>query len=475
MSTVNKLSKMSVRLWLIMMTLVVFTVAAMWTVQIIILESSHIKTEEDKLESSVAAVSGELTSGDLVENIGILSYLGKTASEKILIADANGELIAVYAYGHPVDMEREPEDNIIMWEMIKKSDEYDNITVRKPYSREICLNRRVYAYETGLPVTYNGTDAYLILYRSFSDLHKVIDINRRQLILLSILLTLASAVLAAILTRKFIKPVYIIKNSIDELAKGNLDEIPDLKLKDEMGRLAESVKELSLSLQRVDKLRKEVIANVSHELRSPLALIGGYAEMARDIHRSDDEKRTGDLDLIISESNRMSEMVSDILDYSQLRAGYMKLNRDLYNLCEIAESEIMHCKKSADEYDIKIKFAADKDEILISADAPKICRVIRNLLYNAINHTKNNGVVTVEIHSENNVRVDVKNPGESIPEQDRALIWERYRRSQHRGGRHAGTGIGLSIVSAILDAHEMKYGVDCADGITSFWLEYETE
>lgn len=295
--------------------------------------------------------------------------------------------------------------------------------------------------------------------------------NRRQLIFFSVLLMIASAILAHILSRKFTKPIHIIKGTVDDLAKGDLTAVPNLKLNDEVGQLADSVEELSRALRRVDDLRKEVIANVSHELRSPLALIGGYAEMVRDIHWKDEEKRTEDLNLIIRESKRMSEMVNDILDYSQLQTGYLQLKKEWYNLYEIVESEIMFCEPSAREYGIQLRFVSDETEIPVYVDALKMSQVIRNLLYNALNHTENKKEIIVSLKTgEDGCLVEVKNPGNPIPEEERELIWERYQRSQHQAGRREGTGLGLSIVSTILKAHGMTYGVDYQDQMTVFWF-----
>ena len=108
---------------------------------------------------------------------------------------------------------------------------------------------------------------------------------------------------------------------------------------------------------------------------------------------------------------------------------------------------------------------------LLYIDALKISQVIRNLLYNAINHTGEGQAITVTVqHTPETIRVAVINPGAPIPEEEREQIWERYQRSQHQSGRRLGTGIGLSIVSTILDAHGMGYGVDCEAGMTSFWF-----
>jgi Osmosensitive K+ channel histidine kinase len=197
--------------------------------------------------------------------------------------------------------------------------------------------------------------------------------------------------------------------------------------------------------------------------------------MVRDINWNNDEKRNENLNLIIQEAGRMSEMVSDIMDYSQLQAGYVKLKKDWYNLYEIVESEVTHCEKNATEYGITIRLDSSQNDIPVNVDAIKICQVMRNLLNNAVNHTADGGVISVVIEKLNNdIRVSVINHGEPIPEEDRAIIWERYQRSQHHGGRKKGTGIGLSIVSTFLKAHGMLYAVECEDGLTTFWLQYSS-
>ena len=233
------------------------------------------------------------------------------------------------------------------------------------------------------------------------------------------------------------------------------------------------MEKLGQALQRVDVLRKEVIANVSHELRSPLALIGGYAEMVRDITWRDDTQREENLNLIISEANRMSAMVSDILDYSQLRSGCLQLNRGTYDLCEIVENEVRRCAQSARENHVALSLDGPGEALNVRVDALKISQVVRNLLNNAINHTRDGETITVSVgRDRQGCLVRVVNPGAPIPEEGHTVIWERYQRSQHQAGQRQGTGIGLSIVKTILDAHGMTCGVDCRDGLTCFWFRY---
>lgn len=315
-------------------------------------------------------------------------------------------------------------------------------------------------------------DAFLVLFNRL-DLSAVTRLNRQQLIFMSAFLTLSAAILAAGFSRHFTKPILTIRDTVDRLAGNDFDARADIRRRDELGDLAASVGLLGQALSRIDVLRKELIANVSHELRSPLAVIAGYAEMVRDIHWKDPQMREEDLDLIIHEARRMSEMVNDILDYSQLQSGYTALHPEVCSFCALVRREIDACLARSAEYRIPIRFLPPAAEVQLLADPLKMSQVLRNLLYNAINHTPEGEEIIVSVTKRSSLwRLSVANPGEPIPEADRQIIWERYQRSQHQSGRHMGTGIGLSIVSTILAAHHMEYGVDCANGQTIFWFEF---
>lgn len=459
---------MVVRLWLIMMVLVLFSVLFMWFAQIYLFEQNYVDSTITEAQNRLAPVMENLKTEDLAYNDELIPYLSKTTSGKMMLIDGYGELTALYSNGYRVT-----DTEGTVWHIVKDTEEYQQVLQGHQYNKVITYEGTMYAIEIGIPVLYEGKPSSVILYYSLDEMNTMLEINRKQLITLSLILVLLSAAVAAILSRFFTRPIKVIKHTVNRMAGGDLTATPGLGRKDELGELADSVEELGTALQRVDVLRKEVISNVSHELRSPLVLISGYAEMVRDINWKDDEKRNEDLNLIVSEAKRMSEMVKDIMDYSQMQAGYIQLKTDDYNLYEIVESEVMHCEKNAAEYRISIDLKSFDTDIPVHVDALKIAQALRNLLYNAINHTADGNVISVVIDklSSDRMKVSVVNPGDPIPEEDRELIWERYQRSQHQGGRKKGTGIGLSIVSTFLQAHDMPYGVDCEDGWTTFWFE----
>jgi signal transduction histidine kinase len=323
----------------------------------------------------------------------------------------------------------------------------------------------------GFPVRYRGQPAALFLYSSLAELYTMQAMTRRQLILLSAVLVIAASLMAVILTRHFTKPIMNIKDTINGLAEGDLGAKPSVNRSDELGELAASVEKLGDALNQVDVLRREVISNVSHELRSPLSLIVGYGEMVRDLTWNDREKRDDNLNLIIGEASRLSGMVDDILDYSQLQAGVFKLREEEWNLSELVASEVEYGGRVGAKWNLRLKLKCFSEDIAVKADAIKMAQVLRNLLSNAINHTADGREIDVSVLRERScVRVSVANPGAAIMEEEKKTIWERYQRAQHQGSRREGSGIGLSLVSAILSAHGFEYGVDSNDGQNIFWF-----
>jgi signal transduction histidine kinase len=204
-----------------------------------------------------------------------------------------------------------------------------------------------------------------------------------------------------------------------------------------------------------------------------LSLIRGYAETNKDVSGDNPKKREKQLEVIIEETERLTRIVDDILNLSQLQTGYIKLDKTQLSIKKLLKNVTEHFDVLSEESGIKIIWDSS-GEIYIEADRGRIEQVLYNLINNAINHTPSGGVVHVRaIDQVDKVRIEVKDNGYGIPEEDIPHIWERFYKSDKTGSRKSmGTGLGLAIVKQVLEAHETKFGVESKiNKGSTFWFE----
>lgn len=460
-------SKLLVRLWSANMLLVIIGIAFLWTVQILLFEPNYINVTKESLletvqETAAAIEEMAVDPDDLPEEP--LLFLSKTIVGTLFLVDADGEILAAFNNGQQLNI-----DGL--------SNEYNWLLSHAPTVLDGESLSAVEDFEKssailiGVPTTLFQRPAALLLSNTITQIEALQSLNRQQLFLFTIILTIFASTISFFLAQHFIRPIKTIKEAIIRLTNGELYSVPKLKRSDELGTLSESVADLSTELQRVDVLRKEVIANVSHELRSPLALITGYGEMVRDVSGSDERLRKEHMDLIISEAHRMSAMVDDIMDFSIMQAGYTQLKNEIWNTYEVVSSVVAYARGIANQYDITVDFEADRTNGNALFDRIKMEQVLRNLINNGINHTPKNERLLIKLtNTSAGTKVAIINPGKDIPPEQLELIWERYQRVQHQAGHKEGTGIGLAIVKTILTSHAFEYGAESKNGVTCFWF-----
>lgn len=460
-------SKLLVRLWSANMLLVIIGIAFLWTVQILLFEPNYINVTKESLletvqETAAAIEEMAVDPDDLPEEP--LLFLSKTIVGTLFLVDEDGEILAAFNNGQQLNI-----DGL--------SNEYNWLLSHAPTVLDGESLSAVEDFEKssailiGVPTTLFQRPAALLLSNTITQIEALQSLNRQQLFLFTIILTIFASTISFFLAQHFIRPIKTIKEAIIRLTNGELYSVPKLKRSDELGTLSESVADLSTELQRVDVLRKEVIANVSHELRSPLALITGYGEMVRDVSGNDERLRKEHMDLIISEAHRMSAMVDDIMDFSIMQAGYTHLKNEIWNTYEVVSSVVAYARGIANQYDITVDFEADRTDGNALFDRIKMEQVLRNLINNGINHTPKNERLLIKLtNTSAGTKVAVINPGKDIPPEQLELIWERYQRVQHQAGHKEGTGIGLAIVKTILTSHAFEYGAESKNGVTCFWF-----
>ncbi len=333
--------------------------------------------------------------------------------------------------------------------------------------------RNVATYMSAIPGKDN---AYLYLYSPLSRVDTTTMILQRQLIIVMIISLLISFFLAYVLARRLSKPISDITKSAKLLEIGNYQASfvkGDYK---EVSDLASVLNSTAVALSKSDELRRDLLANVSHDLRTPLTIIKSYAEMIRDISGKDDTKREAHTNIIIDESNRLSVLVNDILDLSKLEAGEGVYEHEELCLSEAVANTLESFRVFEDDgycFDVEIE-----DNIYVTGDYRRLKSVVYNLVLNAVNYTGDDKKVTVTLKkSGNNAIFEVTDTGAGIDEADIPKVWQRYYRSSKTHKRNVvGSGLGLSIVKMILSAHNADFGIRSKVGEGStFWFKLETD
>lgn len=305
-----------------------------------------------------------------------------------------------------------------------------------------------------------------------------VKILKSQLLVISTVVIVFSIFVAFYISKKLSKPIEKINENAKKLAKGEYDvDFSDKSTVREIKELNETLKYTSSELSKTESLRRELLSNVSHDLKTPLTMIKAYAEMVRDLTYKNKEKRDANLNVIIQESDRLNLLVNDILDLSKYQSNTIELeysNFDINNLMlEILDRYNIYKEKDGFKFNYK-----KVKKCYVHADKKRIEQVIYNLLNNAINYSGDNKTIDIEIKEENNkVMVRITNTGEGIKEEDIPLIWDKYYKIDKTYSRvQVGTGIGLSIVKNILELHNSSYGVESKVGKhTTFYFDLEKE
>jgi signal transduction histidine kinase len=315
-----------------------------------------------------------------------------------------------------------------------------------------------------------GEQFAVIVRAVISPVNATVTTLRYQLYYISSIVLVFSIVLAIVIAKKISKPIEEISQSAMALANGNYDTRFTGKGFHEIVALSDTLNTAAVELSRVESLRRELLANVSHDLRTPLSLIYSYAEMMRDFPGEVTPEQT---QTIMDETRRLTTLVNDILDISKLENEMEKLNLSRYNLTQSVSETAKITEKLLKREGFKITFSHNGD-VFVDADKAKIDRAFYNLLINAINYSvESRNILVEQTITGNNARISVKDWGEGIAETDLPFIWDRYYKSVKTHKRAVtGSGLGLSIVKKIIDIHGGKYGVVSETGKGStFWFE----
>lgn len=325
-------------------------------------------------------------------------------------------------------------------------------------------------------VAKNGDEIYSVIFCTSLARIDEASVVLGQLMPWIFLCLMAFSVVASwLFSRWFTKPLTKLSHATRQLAEGDYSVRVNVPETDEIGLLAADFNHMAGEVSRAAQLQRDLLANVSHDLRTPLTLIKGYAETVRDLTGDNPEKRTAQLDVIVDETDRLSGLVNSVMELSKMSSGTDKPEKvrfDLSQLCEeVAQRYEAVCAQNG--YTLKLELPDPETDCTISADPAMMERVLHNLLGNAMHHIGPDNVFILRVNAleKGTVRVEVADHGAGIAKEDLPYIFDRYYRSRSDAGK-VGTGLGLSITKAILQSHGFRFGANSTLGEGScFWFE----
>ncbi len=345
----------------------------------------------------------------------------------------------------------------------------------------------------------NGYKLYIRM--PFASIHESVKISNKFLYLIGGFTILIGGIVVSFISRRFTSPILELNAIANKMAKLDFshkyrvtdteDEINELgksintmsdKLEKTINRLRDTNIELEKDIEeksKIDEMRKQFISDVSHELKTPIALIQGYSEGLIENVNTDEENRKFYAGVILDEANKMDKLVAQLLELMKLEYGKREFNNQEFDICELIKEVIRKSKVMLEERNIEVKFH-EENTIRVFADDFYIEQVITNYFTNAMKHAKEKeGQKTIEItitpNKENNtIRISIFNTGDPIKEENLTRIWNRfYKVDESRTREDGGTGIGLSLVKAIMHNYKKEYGVINRENGVEFYFDLE--
>lgn len=457
------------KIWVYFVLFAALLMTLLWFLQIFFLDTYY---EEMKI-SETRKIANEIVEhygdDDLIEYISSISYKNDMyihieSSDGTIIFSPNQDLDRPKAFG---DDRYLMQMAVIKNSLIKNESETTSIMMTDPSHKNNTLAYGAYLDDS------DDKEVILYIFSPLFPMESTVDILANQLKYVTIISLALAFALSFLISKRISRPIINITSSASELAGGNYDVTFEGGHYSEIKRLADTLNYTSRELAKSDNLHKDLIANVSHDLRTPLTMVKSYAEMIRDLSGNNPEKRNAHLQVIIDEADRLNLLVTDLLVLSKMQSGVDALNVSKFTLKDsivsILNSYHLLCEKEG----YQISLHCD-DDVIVSGDEARIKQVISNLVSNAVRYSSDEKKIDVTVtETDTRVRCEVSDSGQGIPEEELEHIWERYYRSSSNLSRNtSGTGLGLAIVQEILLLHHAEFGVTSKvnEGST-FWFE----
>lgn len=445
-----KKNSMNRKIWIYLVIFSILILVFLWIFQILFLSTYYEHRKAEDMKEIVFKVVNDYQKSDSINDFS--SNLEEISFENgvcIELTDENNTL----SYGsNPMNKEciKGVHSQQYKLEFIRSNKTIQKYTMINPQFENktliygIKLDKSLYAFVSTSLVPINAT----------------VNILKSQFIYVTVIVLILSLIVSFFISKKLSKPIEEINESARKLAKG--DYTVNFTTKTDIVELQELTNTLNTTkneLAKTDELRRDLMANVSHDLKTPLTMIKAYAEMVRDLTYKNKAKREANLNTIIDEVDRLNNLVNDILSLSVMESKMLVVEKETFNLTELIKVIIKRYEifQTTLEYEFILN---TEDNIYIEADRKKIEQVIYNLINNAINYTGEDKKIYINLLKGKELTVEIRDTGTGIDKDEIDFIWDKYYKSKKNHQRNTvGTGLGLSIVKRILELHHFEYGV----------------
>lgn len=494
---------LKLRIFFILTGSILAIIVFYWVLNSLILEKYYISQKKQILIQAYNAINQSYNNN--VEDMNIeFEKIDKNKNVSIIIKTENKE----YVYDSngpahnqnvlpPIDPNidnKKPNkfngiaDNTFNMESEKILEENDKYMIEKLYDKR--LNSSYIFLTSQLDNSY-----YIFLRTPLESINESVKISNQFLIISGIMVGFISAILMYIISKNITKPIMELSNISKNIANFDFTQKYYINSQDEIGILGESINFLSeqleekisdlksanIELQRdleqklkIDEMRKDFLSNVSHELKTPIALIQGYAEGLKDNIITDEENRAYYMEVILDEADKMNVMVKKLLTLNQLEFGKDVVSVRRFDIVEMIKCLIVKCEILTIPKKITVIFN-QSESLHVWADEFMIEEVFMNYMTNATNHISGENIITILLEKkEDIVRISVSNSGSHIPSDELDKIWiSFYKVDKARTREYGGSGIGLSVVKAAMDLHNQQCGAYNNDTGITFWFELD--
>lgn len=409
----------------------------------------------------------------------------------------------------------------LSWQMVYNYPEPRNLGEREKFQINLLINYYLERQNTGNVTIIEDTDEYMIcnlydehfdanyldlvgtlehdkiifLRSSFESIQEGVDISNRFLAYIGIAAVIIGSIAMMLISKSFTKPILQLAEIAKKISDLDFEAKYQVKTSDEIGELGNSINILSDKLENtvselksannelmtdiqkkteIDEMRKEFLSNVSHELKTPISLIQGYAEGLKENINDDEENRDFYCEVIMDEADKMNKMVKKLLTLNELESGKNPVNFERFDLTALIRSVLDSIDILFKQKEVKVYFK-ETSPVYVWADEYMVEQVVTNYIGNAINHVNNAGIIEIKlIIHDDVVRVAVFNTGDNIPEDELEKVWIKfYKVDKARTREYGGSGIGLSIVKAIMNLLNRDCGVKNHPSGVEFWFELD--